>query len=338
MKLKIFSLVLFSVLFHSCNSQKKGITKKINGLSFVSSSQPIDKKHVSPVLKASANYVSLMPFGFIKDLSAPIVRFNESRQWFGETREGIKQYASEFQKEKIAIMVKPQIWVWRGEFTGYIEMKTEEDWKLLEDSYAKFILEYATLSEEIKAAAFCIGTELEKFVMNRPKFWKKLIIDVKKVYKGKLTYAANWDEFKRVPFWNELDYIGIDAYFPLSDKETPTVEELQEGWKPHKSVIHELQKSHNIPVMFTEFGYRSVDFTGKKPWESNRVEGMINLEAQVNATQAIYNEFWSEDWFAGGFLWKWFHNHEEVGGENNNRFTPQNKPAEKLIQKLYSEH
>lgn len=32
-------------------------------------------------------------------------------------------------------MVKPQIWVWRGEFTGTIKMENEENWKLLEDSY-----------------------------------------------------------------------------------------------------------------------------------------------------------------------------------------------------------
>jgi hypothetical protein len=55
----------------------------------------------------------------------------------------------------------------------------------------------------------------------------------------------------------------------------------------------------------------------------------------VNGLQAIHNQFWKEEWFAGGFIWKWFHRHEKVGGEKNNRFTPQNKPAEELIRKLY---
>ncbi len=88
--------------------------------------------------------------------------------------------------------------------------------------------------------------------------------------------------------------------------------------------------------MFTEFGYRSVDFNGVKPWDSNRVEGNVNLQAQVNALQAIHNQFWKEDWFAGGFIWKWFIDHEKSGGENNNRFTPQNKPAGELLRKLYA--
>ena len=88
--------------------------------------------------------------------------------------------------------------------------------------------------------------------------------------------------------------------------------------------------------MFTEYGYRSVKYTGKQPWDASKIQGEVNLEAQKNATQAIYNQFWNEDWFAGGFLWKWFHNHDQVGGETDNRFTPQNKPTEKLIGKLYA--
>ncbi|MBT4679131.1 MAG: glycoside hydrolase, partial [Flavobacterium sp.] len=51
----------------------------------------------------------------------------------------------------------------------------------------------------------------------------------------------------------------------------------------------------------------------------------------------IHNQFWKEDWFLGGFIWKWFHKHTEVGGENNNRFTPQNKPAEVLLRSLYKQ-
>lgn len=330
--MKIYRLLLICFICLSCESQ----TKKINGISFVASPEKISHEHVSPLIKASANYVALMPFGFIKDLSSPKIIHNTNRQWFGETEKGVIQYGKEFEKKGINLMIKPQIWVWKGEFTGYIKMNSEENWRILENSYLDFILTYAKTAQQLKADVFCIGTELEKFVINRPEFWNKLIKEVKKVYKGKLTYAANWDEFKRVPFWSEIDYIGIDAYFPLSDKKTPTLEEFEKGWEPHKKEILKVREKVNKPVLFTEYGYRSVNYAGKKPWEANRVEGEINLENQKNATLALYNQFWNEDWFAGGFLWKWFHKHKEVGGENNNRFTPQNKPAEKLIQKLYA--
>jgi len=332
--MKIYKLLLLALMtFHSPFAQ----SKKINGISFVASHATIDAKHVQPILAVNGNYVALMPFGFIRELKNPNIQYNSSRQWFGETKKGLAHYANEFKKAKVKVMVKPQIWVSRGLYTGYIEMKSEENWKLLEDSYEKFILDYAEIAEKMNAEILCIGTELEKFVAQRPKYWSSLISKIKKVYKGKLTYAANWDEFKRVPFWKQLDFIGVDAYFPLSDEKTPTIAEFEKGWKRHKKEILKIQKENNKQILFTEFGYRSVDFTGKKPWESNRVQGSVNLVAQKNATQAIYNQFWKEDWFAGGFIWKWFHNHEKSGGEDNNRFTPQNKPTEELIRKLYAQ-
>jgi hypothetical protein len=61
----------------------------------------------------------------------------------------------------------------------------------------------------------------------RPEYWSQLIKKIKKIYSG--NYAANWDDFDKVPFWNELDYIGIDAYFPLSDATTPSVLELNDS-------------------------------------------------------------------------------------------------------------
>ncbi|CAA0186671.1 glycoside hydrolase [Tenacibaculum maritimum] len=327
----IYFLVVIILLQGSCKSQKE----KINGVSFVASSEAIHRNEIRPLRKASTNYVALMPFGFIKSLTSPEIIYNSNKQWFGETKEGVAQYASVFQKEGIKLMLKPQIWVWRGAFTGAIEMDTEEHWKLLESSYEKFILTYAELAASLKVNIFCIGTELEKFVVNRPLFWKALIRKIKRIYKGKLTYAANWDEFKRVPFWNELHYIGVDAYFPLSNHKSPTILQLKEGWKVHKEEVKKVQQQFNKKILFTEYGYRSIDFMAKEPWNSERIAGNVNLKNQVNALEVIHQQFWEEDWFAGGFLWKWFHNHHEVGGSNNNRFTPQNKPAEVKIKELY---
>jgi hypothetical protein len=65
---------------------------------------------------------------------------------------------------------------------------------------------------------------------------------------------------------------------------------------------------------------------------------VVNLEAQKNTTQALLETFWMEDWFAGGFVWKWFHEHDKVGGINDSRFTPQNKPVENLIREFYANY
>ncbi|WP_103069564.1 glycoside hydrolase family 113 [Aquimarina sediminis] len=327
---KVF-LLLLPFVFCTCSGQDS----KINGVSFVGSPQEITSTEITPVVKVNANWAAVMPFGFVKSLETPTVVFNIERQWWGERREGAKKTIELLNEEGIKVMLKPQIWVWRGEFTGNINMKSEEDWETLEKSYQKFIMLYAELAEEMKVPVLCIGTELHTFVQKRSKFWNQLITKIRTVYRGKLTYAENWDQFDKAPFWDQLDYIGIDAYFPVSQSKTPTVDELRKGWQKHKNNIIVLQTKVKKPVLFTEYGYRSVHFTGKEPWDSNRLEGNVNLQGQNNALTALYLEFWNEPWFAGGFLWKWYHNHNEVGGEKNNRFTIQNKPAEDVIRSFY---
>lgn len=276
-----------------------------------------------------------MPFGFVKSLHSPDIKHNSKGQWYGETAEGAKQYILALHKNKLKVMLKPQLWVWHGKFTGNIKMNSEEDWKILENTYENFILDFAKLAQKNNVEIFCIGTELEQFIKHSPLFWKGLVKKVRAVYKGNITYAANWDEYTKTSFWNELDFIGIDGYFPLSKSKTPTLEELRRAWPKHKMTMKKHADSLNKKILFTEFGYRSVDYAAAKPWEVDYSKTAVNLQAQVNATKVLYDELWKEEWFAGGFIWKWFVNHEKAGGKNDPRFTPQNKPAEETIRAFY---
>ncbi|NNK19531.1 MAG: glycoside hydrolase [Maribacter sp.] len=330
--MRTLGLLIFCLLQFSCASQKY---QKINGVSFVASREKVGQHHVEEILNIHANHAAVMPFGFIREINSPDIIFDTERQWFGETKSGAKQYIEMLHKNGVEVMLKPQIWIWRGEFTGTLKMDTESDWKALEVSYEKFILAYAELARETNTSILCIGTELEQFVKNRPIFWKNIIKKIRTVYNGKLTYAANWDEYPRTTFWEDLDFIGIDAYFPLSDKRTPSVAELKNGWKKHKDRMIALSMEKDKPIIFTEYGYRSMDYTAKKPWLVDRNDEKVNLEGQVNAKKAIFEEFWNEDWFAGGYVWKWFIHHDQAGGGNDNRFTPQNKPAQEVIRSVY---
>lgn len=331
--------------FVSC-VQKKDLAKheeskienitKINGVSLVSSSDSVKQKNIEPLLSINANYAAIMPFGFIKNVEHPELIYNSERQWFGETIIGVEQYVNTLQKNGIKVMIKPQIWVWRGEFTGGIKMNSEEDWLSLENSYKNFILDYARLAERKDVEIFCIGTELENFIIHRPDYWCELVSEVRVVYSGKLTYAANWDEYKRVLFWDVLDYIGVDAYFPVSNSQTPTIAEIKSGFEKWQIELKALSEEKGKKILFTEYGYRSVDYSGKEPWKSNRSMNSVNFQAQSNLLEGLYQSIWDENWFAGGFLWKWFIAHDKVGGNNDSQFTPQNKSAETVVKKYYS--
>lgn len=328
---------LLSIQLFGCAAAEH-LPKKINGVSFVAAPDAIDSTHVTPVLDINSNYAAIMPFGFIRQLDNPEIIFNTDGQWFGETSDGAKQYIGEMRKANIKIMLKPQIWVWRGKFTGDIMMTSEADWQTLEKSYKKFIMAHAELAQQVNAEILCIGTELELFIKYRPDYWTGLISKIRSVYDGELTYAANWDEYRRTPFWDQLDYIGIDAYFPVSEAKTPSVEDCIKGWKKYKPTIKKMSHDLKRPVLFTEYGYRSVDFSGLKPWVYDRSMTNVNLEAQNNTMKALYMTFWDEEWFAGGFIWKWFHRDENVGGVDNFMFTPQNKPVELIIKENYGKN
>ena len=322
-------VIFYSILFFStvCFSQK------INGLSFVASNTLVTVQEVLPVLEMNANWVTLMPFGFMKNVTETSVLYNSKRQWYGETKVGIINTAIEFQKKKIKIMLKPQIWIPNGGFTGHISMKSEQDWLTFEKSYETFILDYAQVAADSNFELFCIGTELNNFVISRPNYWKKLIQKIKKIYKGKITYAENWDTYSNVPFLENLDYIGIDAYFPLSKEKTPSVFAIERAWKPIKVTLKNLSIKYKKPILFTEYGYQSKDFTTLEPW-NHWTNNNVNMVSQKNALEAIFNQFWNEKWFAGGFLWKWY-DQKNAGGLNDTDYTVQNKPTQKIVANWY---
>ena len=106
------------------------------------------------------------------------------------------------------------------------------------------------------------------------------------------------------------------------------------GWQPWLNEISSFQQQFDKKIIFTEFGYRSLDYCAKEPWDAG-IDGPVNLQAQRNAYEAFFETLWNKDWFGGGFLWKWFDYHDSAGGSSNNQFTPQNKPAESLIREWY---
>lgn len=328
-KMKKNLLVIVLMMNLACSQNKK-----INGISFVASDRKISEKEVLPVQKVNANWVTLMPFAFMKTETDTTIAFNNLRQWYGERKEGIEHTAALFHQKKIKIMLKPQIWIPKGGFTGFVAMKSEKDWLALENNYRNFILFYAKVAQETKCELFCIGTELNRFVSARPDFWKQLISEIKTIYKGEITYAENWDTYQKVPFITELDYIGVDAYFPLATSKFPTKAEIEKAWQPIRGNLKAFSEKHDKPILFTEYGYQSKSFTTLEPWNHWENKELF-IEGQSNALDALYQQFWEEDWFAGGFLWKWFDNHENVGGMQDSDYTIQNKTAEKVVADQY---
>ncbi|WP_194850214.1 glycoside hydrolase family 113 [Nonlabens antarcticus] len=337
--MKLFSGLFFTaILLISCNAQveKPAIPEMIKGISFVATRDSITPEVVNPIKNYNANYVAVHPYAFMRNLENPSIIHNSDRQWWGERIDGTKHTIDIFHENGLKVMLKPQLWIGRGIYTGTMILPDAARWDTLETTYEKFILDYAQVAQETNADLFCIGTELESFVIARPKYWNALILKIREIYKGKLTYAGNWDSYKVVPFWDQMDYIGIDAYFPVSDQKAPDLMTTKNGWKKWKAELSSLSRKHDKKILFAEYGYVSADYAGKEPWATADETRSVNNKAQQILLQAQYESIWKEDWFAGGFLWK--HHAESSRRGYAKRFTPQGKPAEKTVTEAYGKY
>ena len=105
--------------------------------------------------------------------------------------------------------------------------------------------------------------------------WGTLIAATREIYAGKLTYAANFDHYEKVGFWNDLDYIGINSYFTLRPHldDTPDKDELLGQFTDHwRSILGRVESfrrsvdAAGMPVMFTEIGYTFRRHSTVEPW------------------------------------------------------------------------
>ncbi|MDX1667288.1 MAG: hypothetical protein R3350_08665, partial [Saprospiraceae bacterium] len=191
--------------------------------------------------------------------------------------------------------------------------------------------------EEYEVEMFCIGTEYRISSVKREKFWRALIAEVRECYNGKLTYSSNWDSYHQIPFWDALDYVGISSYFPLTESRTPSETELIDAWQPWLGQMRDFHRKVDQPIIFTEFGYLSVDGSAGKTWELEKmVKSLpVNELAQAIAIHSLFEVFWDEPWWHGGFLWKWFPHMSGHEGYPERDYTPQGKVAEITLKEWY---
>lgn len=345
MKTKVLSisfLLLLAVGFlwiQSAEAPYVFTGKKHKGMAVVAPPMKIEQSAFAEIANTNTNWVSLMPYGFVKDNQPTFYYRKEGEsidkkyQWWGEMPEGLSECIKMSHNNGMKVMLKPHMWIGWGVFTGDFVLETEEDWQVFEETYGEYMLQNARIAAKENVEMFCIGTEMAAMVKERPSFWFKLIKEIRTFYKGDLTYAENWDKIEDVPFLDKLDYIGVDAYFPLADGKNPSLTEIKAGWKPWKKQLRKLSSKYQKPILFTEVGYRSCDTATEKPWETN-YDLPDNEEIQVNAYKALFDEVWGEPWFAGAHLWKWFP-FEGRRGKSSDKFRFQDKPALEEIVRAY---
>jgi len=302
----------------------------------------LDSVNLIPFKENNINWITIVPYAAQKDIDSPEVVFYRGDSLENARKDSLwKSQIDIAHANGFKVFLKPHIWLteptndkWRSD----IYLENEEDWHSWQQDYTAYILNYARIAQANGVDLFCIGAELSRLTIEKTEFWHQLIKQVKKEYTGQLTYAANWNsEYQHITFWDELDFIGVQAYFPLAKKNNPSLTELSEGWEKYVPSLEATSKEFDRKIIFTEMGYKSTDNSAIEPW--SWVENVsskdvnVSLKTQANCYQAFFNSVWNKEWFAGVHIWQMRCDYIVERPEDNLDFSPQGKLAEKVIAK-----
>ena len=296
----------------------------------------VSKKATESIKKQNemgGNALALVPYTFMRDSKKPEpFRFSDSAN--DENDESLVHSAYEAKKLGMFTVLKPQVWVGGGSWPGDIEMSNEMDWNKFFNYYYRWIRHYAFLAEIHQMDALCLGVEFTKATLGHGDQWRKMIQKTRGLYHGKITYAANWGtEFENVDFWDELDFVGLNCYYPLSKEDSPTDDEMKAKFDTIKTKIKTVYEKFKKPIVFTEIGFRSINM----PWKNPHAEGdeSFNEEHQQRCYELVFEGIENEAWCQGILWWK-FPSYLEYRGRENSAFTPNNKMTEKTVRKWFS--
>lgn len=254
------------------------------------------------------NWIAIHPYASIRaDGRVEARRFDPDRP-----PEWVLRPIREAHARGMSILVIPHLaywgssWSWRGD----IGFERPEDRARFFETYRAWITGVARATRE--ADAFCVGNEMEKLFREEAE-WRAVIAAVRSETSARLTYAANFSSYADVPFWDALDAVGVQGYFPLCDAPAPGDAELRAGWTAAIAGLRAVHERTGKPVVLTELGYDVSLDAARAPWkprESRRARGAeweAGEELQGRCLAIALSEIGKErDWLRGAFLWKWF--------------------------------
>ena len=280
--------------------------------------------------RLGANSVSLMPFAFQRSPAEPRLGFRHDHP-SSETDVGMIHAARRAHGQGFSVLWKPHIWVSHDSWPGDIAMTNDADWATWWHSYQRFIMHHAVLAEHTGSELFSIGVELGR-TLEREAEWTRLIQAVRSVYSGELTYSGNWwGDYDRAPFWPLLDYVGVDAYFPLAPTADASRATLEEG--AHRAV-EELRKNaerFGRPVLLTEVGFAAQEGAWIEPHKEG---GTLSESHQKLAYEVFLEALGHPEWLAGMYVWKVF-SHADVEGGGRPDFRLVGREAEAVVGRYF---
>ena len=228
----------------------------------------------------------------------------------------------------------------------------------IDDFFSEFgraIEHYALLGELLGIDLLCLGNEYALASATSPvdddevndaaqekrehlqALWVELIADTRRISSALLTYGAGPShEMRRIGFWNELDFVGVDFYPTLS---RPSSEQASVRTREQMDELLgdclEVASAVDRPLLLVQAGFPAHDRASDRPRLSS---GSIDLAVQKRLYEVLGEAMVgprTAGRLAGVFFWRWDPN-PDAGGPDDPGHTPQGKPAEQALRALFA--
>jgi len=230
----------------------------------------------------------------------------------------------------LKVILKPQLLV-RDSWAGGVSFEQPQQWQTWFKNYSREIVAFAHFASQQGVDGFVIGTELYKASGHVD--WSVLIGQVREAFAGVVTYAAhNVEGVKRFRFWSELDVVSLTLYPTLGT--TGTHDEMQSHIIGAVEALRLAVQGIDRPLWVLEIGMPSASGASARPWEWHGLKHAdVDLQLQKDALR-IWLKTLDKPWVNGVFIWAWFSD-GHAGGRHDTDYTPQHKPAERMIRRYW---
>ena len=290
--------------------------------------------------RLGSTWVSLTPFARVNDGKSTGISLSFEAP-FADNRRAIVRSIQQAHALGLRVLIVPHLWVESGEWRGELDPGSDAAWESWSHNYRAFLLTWAEVARDAHADMLSVGVELRSWLTTaHAASFQPILRDVRRVYPGLLTYAGNWDDIEQTVILGDLDVIGLNAFFPLADKDGAGFEQLAAGGRGVRDRLAQLAALWHKPIFFNEFGYTTRVDPAIRPWEwPDKMSHVVpDQAAQATAYRALLSAFVDEPWFAGFFVWRLYADPDDMSQEAEWGFSPRGKQAELVLRDAFGAH
>lgn len=281
------------------------------------------RKELQTLKDIGCNAITLVPYRFMRSLNDTVILYDYRKTIHDDTLRKACQIVKDF---GFKLILKPHIDI--DDYSSRLEIKPV-NLGVWQKSYTDFCLHYCSIAAETGADIFVVGTELMS-VSGDEKFWRSIVKKCRDTFNGALTYASCPQESYAIKFWDCLDYIGTNAYVPVSGKTKPSEVDLLIGWEKWINAIEYLARKYDKKILFTEIGYRNSKTAVWNPgtWDDFERDDLMQANLYRAALTSIGKH---KENVSGYFFWQWELN-SKCGLVD---YCPQGKKAQEVLEEFW---